>query len=423
MSDGGSAGLTSSRYVLIYDFFMISHRKIAESLGMPTSTVTNILNGTPYYKKETRERVLAAAAQLGYQKNRASIAVKRGRSNLVGVIHFGSSYETANRAIYFLVDAISKHGYDHMVVDQGWYTGNVQRMLDEMIQARVEGVILLGNDLGSVNGKAMFSPESLDVLKRAKVPVVSLYGDDFLDVPLVGDNSKANFFAMARHLQAVGHRRIVFFSLPTSERSTIGRIEGLQMAMEGVGPCHVLDESDFTHQWPRMHRERRDSALGVIVKMDMQRHERNLVKANYELSKGIFASGALPDALMCANDRAACGVFNAAHEMKIRIPGDIAVTGADNDFVGGLSMFRLTTVEMDIAKSSIAAVEMVMQRLKGKELAPSEISFPSRLVLRQSCGRMVGPGEESEVIVQTPLLPELPETENSRSKRARVSSK
>ncbi len=383
---------------------MISQRKIAEYLGMPTSTVANILNGTPYYKKETRERVLKAAAELGYRKNRASLAVKRGRSNLIGVVHFGSSYETAQQAISHLVDSIRQHEYDFIISDKQWHAGDTHRMLQEMIEARVEGVILIGNG----TGREAFDAESLALLRRAGIPVVSLYGDDNLDVPFVGDSSQASFYAMARHLQKVGHRSIILPSLPSEERSTLGRIVGLQLAMQDVGPCHVLDEADFIRRWPRLLRDHRDRPFAVVVRFDMNRHDNDLILANYHLSRQLFASGSPPDALMCANDRAACGVFNAAYVDKIRIPEDIAVTGADNDQIGAFPMFRLTTIRLNIPRSSQEAVDMLMQCLKGKKVPTKGISFPSQLVLRQSCGRMVGFDEPAETYVDTPSCDKLP---------------
>jgi LacI family transcriptional regulator len=385
---------------------MISQRKIAEKLGMPTSTVANILNGTPYYKKETRERVLKAAAELGYQRNRASIAIRRGRSNLIGVIHFGSSYETANRGIYFLVEALREHGYDYIVVDQRWHAGNVQGMLNEMIQARVEGVILIGNG----SGEEAFSPASLATFERAGIPVVSLFGDDYLDLPLVGDNAKASFHAMASHLQSVGHRRILLPSSPSNERSTLGRIEGLEQAMKGRGQFLVFDEEGFFRKWPKVLKERRDGALGIVVRLNARTiySQEDFIKFYGDFSRRLFALSELPDAIMCANDRAACSVFDAAYEAGLRIPQDVAVVGADDDAVGKLSMLRLTTIRMDIARSSKATVEMLMERLKTGRVEKREVAFPAELVLRQSCGRLMTPDGERELVVRLSVPQETP---------------
>ncbi len=380
---------------------MISQRKIAETLGVSTSTVANILNGAPNYKKETRKRVLETAAALGYQRNRASIAIQRGRSNLIGVIHFGSFYENASRAIFFIIKALRKHGYDYLIVDQRWHAGNVQKMLDEMLQSRVEGVVLVG----SGGREQTFDKQSLMLLERSGIPVVSLYGDDYLDVPIVGDSNRSSYCAMANHLLSLGHRRILQPSLQFTQRSTVGKAEGFQMALEKAGECLVLEEDEFRDAWPDLLRKRRKSAVGIIVKQDFERYKHDIVNAYYEFGKWLFAANALPDAIMCANDRAACGIFSAAHDYGIKIPQDLAVTGCDDEFPGELPIFRLTTIRMDIARSSRAAMMMLMQRIKGKSLGKKMIEFPSELLIRRSCGRKVKPGDSPELLVPIESMP------------------
>lgn len=374
---------------------MISQKKIAEALNMPVSTVANILNGTPFYKKETRERVLKAAADLGYQRNRASVAIRRGRSNLIGVIQFGSSYETAHMCGYHLAQAIGAHGYDYLAVDLKWHAGNARRALNEIIQTRAEGAILLGNTA------ELFTKECLATLERYKIPVVSLYGEEHLSIPLVGDNSTLSFHSMVRHLQGVGHRSILHPSINASAQSTSGRRFGVQSALEGRGPYFTLAEEEFIKAWPRLYREHRNQEFGVTVDIDLTKGDGDLIDAHTQFAKRLFASGALPDAIVCTNDRAACGFINAAFEMKVRVPEDIAVTGADNDRIGNFPMFRLTTIQMDIEQSSKEAVNLLLKRMKGKQIELSTKAFPAQLVLRQSCGRMAASREEQTMFKLT----------------------
>lgn len=371
---------------------MVTQKMIAEKLGMPVSTVANILYGTPNYKQETRERVLKTAELLGYQPNRASRALGRGRSNLIGIIHFESPYLAAREGMGQVVKAISEHGYDSLVVDSHWHEDNPDRMLAEIIQSRVEGVLLMAN--------TDRAPESIiiDRLKFADIPVVSFLGEDYWEIPRVAGNSRQCFFSMLRHLQQVGHRSTLLMVPSYSARSTIGRIEGFQAAMKGRGPCHLLSESEFFREWPGLRKGAGGGRLGVVVRLDISSYGSDIVGANHDFANRLFALNALPDAIMCVNDRAACGVFNAAFERKICIPGDIAVTGSDNDEIGTYPMFRLTSVRYDVASSSRAAVEMLMRLLKKQRLARREVSFPGALVLRQSCGRKSGP-EGPEVIV------------------------
>lgn len=390
---------------------MISQKMIAEKLGMPVSTVTNILNGTPNYKRETRERVLRMAESLGYQPNRASRALKRGRSNLIGVIHFGSPYVTAHQGIHHVVRTIDEWGYDSLVINSHWHEGNNDRVLGEIIQSRVEGVLLIANQDHLPETRLI-----MDRLKRAGIPIVSLFGESRSDTPLVGGSSKRSFFCMHRHLRQVGHRSVLLVApFHPILRSVTGRIEGFESAMAGDDPCYNLTEDEFFQKWPRLKKSAGHRALGIVVRLEMSDYGDNVLLRHYDFANQLFSRKALPDAIMCSNDRAAFGVFNAAFESGISIPGDLAVTGCDNEDIGAFPIFRLTSIRFDIASSSKAAVKMLMKLLKKQRLARREITFPGDLVLRRSCGRTLGP-DGPEIFVPTKKFPERAKAQSLRKK-------
>ncbi|HWL53378.1 MAG TPA: LacI family DNA-binding transcriptional regulator [Chthoniobacteraceae bacterium] len=378
---------------------MLSQRKIAEILGMPASTVANILNGTPRYKKETREKVLKAAAELGYRPNRASVALKRGRSNLIGIVHFSSAYEIAGKATLHLAQAVMEQGYDHLLVDMHWHHEQAERVLDEMIRARVEGVLLIGDTQRS------FGPAYLKILEKAKIPVVSLQGDERRNVPLVGDSARHSFHALTQHLLKVGHRMLVMPVPHSTFRSVTGRMSGFRQAIEAYGTLHLLDEAPFYEKWPAMLRERRDrEVIGVMVRYQ---HERPFDVADRfaRFCDPLFADRLLPDALLCTNDYAALGVFDSAKRHGILIPEEMAITGSDDDRHGRFAMFSLTTIRMDIAGSAQAAVDLLCRLIRGETLEETEVELPAQLVLRRSCGRKIAPGKPETVMVPAPLLP------------------
>lgn len=381
---------------------MITQRKIAEALGLSTSTVANILNGTPNYKKETRERVFKAVAELGYQPNRASRAIKRGRSNLIGIVHFGSMYEAGKQAIRYLPAEINKHGYDYFVVDLQWHGNDVKRGLDEMIQARVEGVILLGNTA------ARFSPESLSVLECSGISAVSVYGENYLNVPEIGDAACSSFYSMTRHLQSVGHRFLLMPAVMqpgTVMRSTQGRIKGFELALKKWGKYSRFGEEEFFQSRLKAKPQKTNPQSGVLLQLELERYGGDIAVAFYEMGKRLFTSGPLPDAVICPNDQAAFGLFNAAHECNLRIPEDIAVTGADDEHFGRFAMFQLTTIRLAVERSCRAAVDLLMQRLRKPGTPPKKCAFPSELVFRRSCGRDIPPGGDSETCRPSEIVP------------------
>ncbi len=377
---------------------MLSQRKIAEILGMPASTVANILNGTPRYKKETREKVLKAAADLGYRPNRASVALKRGRSNLIGIVHFSSAYEIAGKATLHLTQAVMEKGYDHLLIDMHWHHERAERVLDEMIRARVEGVLLIGDTQQS------FGQSCLDILEKAKIPVVSLQGDERRNVPLVGDSARHSFYALTRHLLGVGHRTLVMPTSRSDFRSVTGRLTGFRQAIETEGTVHVIEEASFIEAWPKLLKGRRKKEIMGVAILSKQRVSSDVADRLAQLCDFIFGAGLLPDALLSTNDYAAMGVFDAAKRHGILIPEQMAVTGSDDDRHSRFAMFDLTTIRMDIAGSAQAAIDLLCQLIGGEPLAETEIELPAQLVLRRSCGRKIAPGAPGTVILPAPLL-------------------
>src|SRR5215469_16298857 len=100
----------------------------------------------------------------------------------------------------------------------------------------------------------------------------------------------------------------------------------------------------------------------------------------------------LPDAVVCANDQMAIGVLQALARGGVRVPEDVAVTGFDDIFPGGLSEPSLTTVHQPMRLLGERACARLLNRIARPEIPPEVELLPTDLVLRRSCGCPPGPG-------------------------------
>ncbi len=366
---------------------VLTQKDIAKALGISIATVTNILSGKPglRYSEETRKRVLQTAAELGYQPNRSWQAVRRGRSNLIGIITVGIHQEVARKAASLLPREINACGYDYMVVDLQWHGGSIERVLDELIKSRVEGVMI------SFMMEAFGLPY-IERLRRAGIPVVAVDGDERLGIPVVWNDIRSAFFKLTRHLQSVGHRRLVMIAGTSAQaRPVRERVEGFHAAMKDVGRCLSVHGAEFIQCWEALAKDPEAQSFGLVVYLDHKLYGHDPTTALYAFSKRLFSGKHLPDALMCSNDSAAFGVFGAALEMGISIPGDMALTGADNDAYGAMPAFGLTTVHLDIEKACRTAVELLLTAIQsGKHDDPGK-TLKTKQILRTSCGRSLVP--------------------------------
>ncbi len=361
---------------------MLTQKKIAQVLGLSCATVTNILNEKPglRYSQQTRERVLATAKEMGYQPNRSWQAVRRGRSNLIGIITLGMAQEISRKAAAFLPLEINAAGYDYLVIDLHWHGGNISRVMEELVKARVEGVIICFMT-------EAFTEESLAPLKRAGIPIVAVDGDAALGVPIIWNDIRSAYENMTRHLLAQGHRRLVMVAGAAREaRPVRERVDGFRAALEHVGPCTSLDGEAFLAQWEALASQPCNTPSGTIIHLDFKLQAHNATRLLYEFSKRLFKHSTLPDALLCSNDAACFGVYGAALEMGIPIPDAMALTGADDDAFGAMPAFGLSTIHINVEEACRSALHLLFHNIANRKHPRLEgATLPADLVLRTSC--------------------------------------
>lgn len=336
----------------------ITQRILAETLGVSRVTVSHILSGRgdSRYSKETREKVLKAAQELGYRPNRAAQIMRKGRSNLIGIIHFGTSHQSSKEAVHYLPQAITAHGYDIFVVDLSWHGGCHRRAIDQLVDMRVEGVVIS-------HQAESFGAEEVKILARAGIPAVTLAGNEKLGIPSIHGDSGVALEKMVRHLHALGHRNLLLLSNNYESRPTLGRISGFQAGIRKFSDIH-----------------------GEVVRLPADRGIFDSGSSAYQYTRGLIAGSTVPDVILCSNDQWARGVFAAALEAGLRVPDDIAVTGFDNESFGAQAPYYLTTVAPDIARECHKAVEVLMDLIAGRPLPQQNYVFPCKIIVRHSCG-------------------------------------
>lgn len=351
---------------------------IASLAGVAQETVSHILNGNTKkrYSATTEENVKRIAKELGYAPNRGSRTMRKGRSNLIGVIYFGSQYRVGQEIIASLAKAISSQGYDYLISQVQWHEHNPDRAVADMIASRAEGVILVANVVRS------FGKGHLDQFERAGIPIVSLYGDEESSlVPLICGDITGRTATLTQHLISMGHRRIM---LPVrdgqSVRNIVERINGFCAALPTPPEICPLEEY-VTRELPPA-----TALTGIIIKFPANASS-DVTRIHYDLAIRLHQAGRLPDALLCSNDQGALGVFAAAMEHGFRIPEDLAITGVDNDPFGSYPGFGLTTAQSNSQQACETSLHLLLRIIEGKTTVPATTRISnSQLIIRTSCG-------------------------------------
>lgn len=378
----------ASQHVLIFYLGMPhlsqfpTQKSVAAASGVSRAAVGAILSGgeaAARYSPATRERVEAVAQRMHYRPHRGAQAMRKQRSNLIAIVHFGAGIEAAHKSNLALSRELNAAGFDCLAVDMNWHGGSVDRILEELIQARIEGVLIS-------HIQDVFSDEHIHILRQAGIPLVSINGERRENVSLICDNALKAFGEMTSHLLALGHRRILqllpAFDLTSGSRSYRERKEGFASAFATSGRWFEVADGDFS-----MDLFTGGGVQGITVNQNPRGYEL-LERPVYHFCKSLGASGFWPDAIVCSNDSYGVEAIMAAFEAGLNVPGDFAVTGYDNDRIGEFPILGLTTAEQDLENICTTAVRTLVERLRDPNLPAVTKKFDSKLILRSSCGTM-----------------------------------
>jgi LacI family transcriptional regulator len=353
---------------------------VARVAGVSIASVSRVLNGNRNPRAETRERVLAAVADLGFVPDGAARALSARLKEVVGVVvrrpqrqdHGMFTDEDDNLQFPDMINrgmeiVAQRHGFDLLVrsVD-----------LDEPDAGRRIFALARKSD-GLILHDRVLSPEQLDRLAR-QVPVVTLAGvPSPATVNVHGDNA-SGMRELARHLiDDHGYRTLAFLAGHEGSPDSLARGSALAEEVAAAGATLLQGES-----WQGGYQ-----AAGGARAIER-----------------LIASGcSLPRAIVCANDQSAMGVLHVLAAHGIAVPGEVAVTGFDDIPVARHLRPQLTSVRQSIQDLGATAFEVLYSMIDrgsgaGAGARGRDIALPTVLVRRESCGcgpSAVTPGEAS----------------------------
>ncbi len=351
---------------------------VAEQAGVSRETVSHILGlRASLYNKKTVERVRKAAAELGYRPHRGAQTLRTGRSRLIAAVHFGMHYVVSQTA-QTLPAELRRLGYELLVLDLSWEEDDHRRILDKLIAARVEGVIVI--QMAGALGQ-----DAIQGLLDAGIPVVSLAGFDRLKVPIVRADARAAFCQLTRHLLSLGHRRLLLMGTHVNASTTRERYDGFRDALVEAG---APEPAEFVAVPALTDRYEEDALLpvsGQVLRVK-ERQWFDIGLDAYGATCELIEAGKLPDAILCPNCSWAKYVISALREHGLSVPEDVAVTGFNNEPIGAHPRYSLTTMEQPRAEQSRKVADLIHDLIEGKPVKQQIFLFPCKMVVRTSCG-------------------------------------
>jgi LacI family transcriptional regulator len=308
---------------------------VARRAKTSVAVVSYVLNDGPRpVAAATRARVLAAATDLGYRRDRVAAALRSGSSGLIGLVlpDPGNPYfATLGRR---LEEALARAGRLTVVANSGYDPHRQADAIEKFLAARVDGVIIVS---------AAGAGDPAGVARAAGTPVVYVHHRPHRSpTALVAADHTAAVSIAAEHLREHGYDRVALLA-----------------GLTDAGPAGAMVAA-----W-----------RGELLRGECTR------EAAARLTEDLAAQGRLPRGLVTATDEQAIGVLAAAARLGHTVPDRLAIVSCDGSPDTGFTVPALTVVEQPLTEMARHAVRRL---LREPDTAPG--SLRARLVVRRSCG-------------------------------------
>jgi LacI family transcriptional regulator len=321
---------------------------VAALAGVSSGTVSKALNGRGELRPETREKVLQAAQELGFQPNLLARGLLTGRTYTVGVLTTDSIGRFTIPLLTGAEDVLGAGQMSMLLCESRGDPIREQHYLRVLLTRRVDGVI--------VTGRASDRRPSLGADFPVPVVYALVESDDPNDISVLHDDEDGAAMAV-RHLLETGRRRIAHVTGPLRHAAVRRRLAGVTTALDEAGE-HLVNEplhGDWSEAWGRT------AALRLI------------------------RSGEPFDGVFCASDQIARGVADALRENGIDVPKDVGIVGVDNwDVMAEASRPPLTTVDLQLTELGRVAATRLLSVIDHHPVPGGIERLRCQLVQRQS---------------------------------------
>ncbi|KAA9003972.1 LacI family transcriptional regulator [Paenibacillus spiritus] len=342
---------------------------IAKLAGVSRSTVSRVINNYANVPEETRAKVLRVIQQHHYEPNSFARALAGKKTDTIGLFAISMNERPGADRIYqnsyfapfvdAVVDTANARGC-YVLIHTVYSPDDFQKVKTAFAQKRIDGGILVGTqkDVGMV--REMAELEAPVVLIDYDISEIMAERLDRGHLAVVNSKDYEGAAEAVESLIALGHRDIGM--LCGRDNTYSGRERFL--AYRDVLNRHGLPiEPAWVLQGEFLKRE----AYRAVEAM-------------------LTAGGPRPTALFCASDDMAISAMEALAANGLSVPGDLSLIGFDDiPLASGISP-KLSSVRLPIYDMSKAAVEKVLELCDSAQPTFSTVSFPSRLVARESCG-------------------------------------
>lgn len=334
-------------------------RELASQLSLSVASVSRALNNQPGVGERTRDRVLEAAAAMGYVPDARARSFRTRRSEQIGIVLPSLDDPTFIEKVREAHQTAWELGYDVTFVSTEWDPRREAAAWKHLLSRRVDGVIALSTINLACSLQAMEE-------QGVRVLLISSFEDQAAEFHARGGDvlhvdAGSGLREAADHLLALGHRRIGLLGFQVGRKHPTHTAR-VQVIRERVAAAGLPEE-----------------ALCFIETAS------DTLEAGYQAMQAwLAAKRPLPTAFQALNDYVALGALRALVDAGLRVPEDISMIGYSNIDLTHYTLPRLTSVSHVHLKLGSQAVRTIVQGIETAGLPASRVNLKSCLVVRES---------------------------------------
>ena len=318
---------------------------VARAAGVATSTVSRAFTNPNRVSTPTRERVLAAAAELGYRPNPHARALLSGRHHTVCMV----VSDITNPHYFELIrgaEQRAKASEYTLVLVNAEESSRIEWAQVQRLAPSVDGFVLAASRLPDDDLRQIAAQRPVVLMNRELPGLASVVLDHV-----------RGCYQMVEHLASLGHTDLLYLAGPRNSWMAATRWSALRAAAKEIG-VEARRIGPFTPT----------------------------VSQGGAAADGALNAGAT--AIVAHNDLLAIGVLQRLAQRSVRVPADVSVVGFDDIFAASLCSPSLTTLggaHVDVGRMAVQLLLEATGPTQEGEVPP-QVVLPTELVLRGSTG-------------------------------------
>ena len=332
----------------------VTIRDLAKKLNLSITQVSRALGGYDDVSEATRQKVIQAASEIGYEPSYAARQLRRKRADAIGYILPTSSPQFCDpfyaNFLTGLADEAAQQQVDLVISSVPPESDHEKRMYQHWLQSgRVDGIVL---------NRVRLNDWRVEYLAQNSLPFVTLgLPKGQYAFPGIKVKERDGIEQLVLHLARKGHQRIAFISGPQELVIQHERFQGYLSGLKIAGldfDARLVTQADLTEE------------------------------SGYLAGQNLLSSVELPTAILGCNDQIAIGVLRAVREAGYLVGSQLAVAGYDGIRETAFTDPPLTTLSQPTYEIARQLVNMLMKMIRREAIDPIQIELAPTLILRAS---------------------------------------